>query len=165
MPPTRRDCMLTFAGAGIALVAACSAGPVPIVYEYSSAETQLPPADGIITDDALSLFNAYRLENRLETVQADAELGRGAFEHARAMAGVGRISHDRLNARLQALSVTNGAENVGFGQTSILQVMEEWAASPGHRRNLLGPFSRFGMALATDERENRVPYWAMLLAA
>lgn len=95
---------------------------------------------------------------------ADPVLSRAALEHARAMARSGRMSHAGFRRRMSRINAGAAAENVAFGQTSVSSVMQGWATSPGHLKNMLGAYSRVGVAVATNPASGNRPYWAMVVS-
>lgn len=116
------------------------------------------------------LVNVERAKYGLGAVTYEARLDAAAEGHANVMGAVARMAHDGLGdgdpgARARAAGWTRSwGENVAVGQTSPEQVMVEWMASPGHRRNILDPtFTRLGVSYATgvDGR----PYWAQEFGA
>ena len=42
------------------------------------------------------------------------------------------------------------AENVAYGPTTGKAVVDLWKNSPGHRRNMLGPYKYIGIGIAKD---------------
>ncbi len=69
----------------------------------------------------------------------------GFFAHA---GSDGSTVSDR--ARVPGCTWTGLAENIASGQTSPDAALTAWINSPGHRRNLLGPYERMGQARAGD---------------
>lgn len=129
----------------------------------------LPVAAGaasqVVTGQALGAVNAYRAANGRGAVSSDPVLGQAAAEHAIAMARSGRLGHDRFRARMRRNGISgSAAENVAVGQADIAAVLAAWQRSRGHRRNLLGGFSRVGLAVARDPASGNRPYWTMILA-
>lgn len=119
----------------------------------------------IVTGKALGPLNAYRKTKRRGALASDATLGRAALEHSKTMAKTGRLNHDRFRARLRSHGIAGAAaENVATGQPSLTSVIASWKNSRGHRRNMLGNFSRVGVAVARDPASGNRPYWTMILA-
>lgn len=119
----------------------------------------------IVTARALGTLNAYRKSNRRNAVTGDARLGKAALDHSVAMAKSGRLNHNRFRARLRSHGIAGAAaENVAMGQTNVAAVMASWQNSRGHRRNMLGKFTRVGIAVARNPASGNRPYWTMILA-
>lgn len=129
----------------------------------------VPPAQAassaIVTGRALGAVNAYRKANGREALKADSALGRAARDHSIAMAKAGRLNHTQFRSRLRKFKISGtAAENVASGQTDIAAVLASWQKSRGHRRNMLGRYSRVGVAVARDPTSGNRPYWTMILA-
>lgn len=159
----RRTLILTGASTLAAGLAGCASSTVtPYTGELAYSA---PTAAGIVTDDALAAVNAFRRSRGRGPLRTDPTLGRAAQDHAIAMARQGRISHDRFSRRIRAAGITTGAaENVAAGQPDLAAALRAWENSRGHRANLLGDFSRLGVALARHPASGNRPYWAMILA-
>jgi len=116
----------------------------------------------IVTNNALAAVNAYRRANGRGNLRTDATLGRAAQSHSISMARSGRISHRQFKQRMRQFGIKGyAAENVASGQKDIERVLRAWKRSSGHRRNMLGNYSRVGLAVAY--RGDR-PFWTMMLA-
>ncbi|MEX3008931.1 CAP domain-containing protein [Hoeflea sp. TYP-13] len=119
----------------------------------------------IVTGQALGRLNAYRSANRRGALKSDATLGRAALDHSKAMARSGRLNHKRFRARMRKYGIAGAAaENVAMGQPNVASVIASWQTSRGHRRNMLGNYSRVGLAVARDPASGNRPYWTMILA-
>ncbi len=53
----------------------------------------------------------------------------------------------------------NAAENIAAGSFSLESLMRSWMKSPGHRRNILGPYTQIGASVATSGRGPS--YWCV----
>lgn len=101
----------------------------------------------------LERTNAFRREHGQAPLEEDARLTADARAFAAYLARTGKFSHtadgrtpaDRANA--VGYDYCRIAENIAFGEDSrgfqsetlAKMLMDGWAASPGHRRNLLDP--------------------------
>jgi uncharacterized protein YkwD len=112
--------------------------------------------------------NAFRVEQGLAKVQADAKLTRTAQEFARFMARSGQFAHDADGATPADRARRHGydycmvAENIGylfrtrgFSSDELAQgLMEGWIRSPGHRKNLVDPdATEIGVGIARAEND------------
>jgi uncharacterized protein YkwD len=115
--------------------------------------------------DLAAALNAYRASVGLAPVVADAELTAAAMAHAQDMALYGYFSHtgrdgstSGTRAGRAGCSFRAAAENIAMGQTSESQVLQNWADSAGHRRNMLNrSYARFGLGRAGN-------YWVLMFA-
>ncbi|WP_411838317.1 CAP domain-containing protein [Paracoccus sp. ME4] len=130
--------------------------------------TAPPMPDSQAMADAV---NRLRAQAGAPALQAHPALARAAADQACAMAGRGRLSHaggGGVKARTRAAGYgasAIAAENIAAGQPDAGAALSSWAASGGHRANLLNPRLRhlgIGRAVAAD---GRTPFWSLVLAA
>jgi len=108
-------------------------------------------------NDPLAAVNAERAREGLEPLAYDAALQAAAASWASQMATTGVLTHGDFLGRISAIYPNAPAsENIAQGQTSAIDVVDDWATSPGHKRNMLGPYSHAGMASATGPGG---PWW------
>ncbi|NJW52586.1 CAP domain-containing protein [Salinimicrobium oceani] len=112
--------------------------PAPV--EYSSIETEI-----------LDLVNAYRAQKGLSELVDLAEGSVQAASHNEHMIENDEVCHDFFGNRYQALvnSVNAKAvsENVAFGFRTADAVVNAWIKSDGHRKNLEGDHTHFGISV------------------
>lgn len=106
-------------------------------------------------------LNAFRAENKLPPLSYSATLAGAAHSHARDMAARNSLDHNGFKERAR-MSGGTAAENVSWGCDDQPCAIKQWAASPGHRRNmLLKGVSAYGIASASAEGGRK--YWVMML--
>ncbi|MDO5605020.1 MAG: CAP domain-containing protein [Paracoccus sp. (in: a-proteobacteria)] len=136
-----------------------------------AGQANCQPPSAAETAGALATTNALRARHGLAPLRLDATLQRAAQGHACDMARLGLMGHGAGGnsgpaARIKALGYRPRitAENIAAGHFSLDRVMGEWAASPGHRRNVtitgLRDFG-IGRAVAADGRS---VFWAAIYA-
>ncbi len=142
---------------GLAL-AGCSGTP-PASHAVVSAST----ADAAA---AAALISEYRTAHGLPPVSVDPRLNQAAESQARAVAGVGALSHGDFSGRMTSLGIRgHAAENLSAGSRSVDQAIARWKASPGHNDNLLMlQARRIGLARADSDGSRYGRYWALVLA-
>jgi len=107
--------------------------------------------------ELLSAINGERRAHRLPPLRVDPKLEQAAQGHADDMLARSYYGHASPEGAM-VLDRTRRAgypshavgENIGKGQTSVLEVVEGWMESPEHRRDILHPFFRdtgFGLAI------------------
>jgi uncharacterized protein YkwD len=112
-------------------------------------------------DNLVAHHNAQRVG--LPALTRDARLDRAAQLHAENMARQGRMSHvldgRGPGARVcdQGVCRIGVGENVAMGQRTTGEVMAAWMASPGHRANIQGRYSRIGVGYSGG-------YWCVVFA-
>ena len=128
--------------------------------------TVLWAVSGAANPQTLDALNTYRTDNGRAPVVYSHELERVARAHGMDMESKGFFSHTGSNGsglgdRLRAggYSYCFAAENIAKGQTSLGAVMNSWAKSKGHRKNMLHrKATAFGLFRAPDN------IWVMVLA-
>ena len=85
------------------------------------------------------------------------------------MAKVGIMAHFGIGDGLPESRVRNAgytasadAENVAWNEPDAVSVMTAWLTSPGHRANIVGPYSDFGGAVVQGKLG---PYWCTVFGA
>lgn len=116
---------------------------------------------------ATQALNDYRASEGRQAVTYSTTLEAAARAHAQDMAERGFFDHRGSDGSTVSHRVTRQgygwcfvAENIAKGQVSLEDVMQAWATSPGHRRNML---SQQAQDFALVEAPGRI--WVMVLAA
>jgi uncharacterized protein YkwD len=107
-----------------------------------------------IESNILDLVNEHRNSLNLEPLQPIAEISVEAESHNYYMLEVGKVSHDNFGVRYENLVETIGAkavsENVGYGYRTAEAVVNAWLKSDGHKKNIEGNHSHFGVSVVDD---------------
>ena len=122
---------------------------------YSQPKTNLISVDvaempeGVlpIHENMLDRANSERARHGRQPLVLDMTLCRQCHGQSMTMARHLRMRHGSWNA----------AENIAAGQSTMTSVMRTWMNSPGHRNNILGNWTRFGVAAARGR--NGQIYW------
>lgn len=108
-----------------------------------------------IESDILTLVNEHRKSLNLEALAPIAEISVEAESHNYYMLEVGKVSHDNFGERYENLVNSVGAisvsENVGYGYRTAEAVVNAWINSDGHKKNIEGNHSHFGVSVVEDE--------------
>jgi uncharacterized protein YkwD len=156
--------------AWVSVVSSAYAGLVQLIRQAVAQSVQTVAGAGGSEDHALeqqvlALVNVERTKGGLAPLVYDGRLDLASERHNQQQALTGRMAHDGIGdgtpgERIRATGVTtNWGENVATGQLSAEQVVREWMASPGHRRNIMDPtFRRLGVSY-TVGGDGRT-YWA-----
>lgn len=108
-----------------------------------------------IESEILDLVNQHRKSLTLEPLEPIAEISVEAESHNFYMLEVGKVSHDNFGIRYENLVETVGAksvsENVGYGYRTAEAVVNAWLNSDGHKKNIEGNHSHFGVSVVDDE--------------
>lgn len=113
---------------------------VVVDYAYSPDETAL--AD---------LINEYRVSQGLNPLQTINHISYKAEEHDNYMIANKVVNHDQFEERsrniMQVLGAVKVNENVAYNYSTPHSVLTAWLASPGHKANIEGDFTHFGISI------------------
>ncbi len=116
---------------------------IVVDYSYTDAE--------IVT---MNLVNNYRVSQGLNALEKINHISHKSEEHDNYMIENNATSHDNFVARSENIMKVLGAktvgENVASGFSTPQAAFDAWLASPGHKENIVGNFTHFGVAI----REN-----------
>mgnify|MGYP005993037531 CR=1 FL=1 len=116
---------------------------------------------------ARQMINGLRAEQGLGPVKPSSRLEQAAMAHAMDMSRNTFFAHQGSDGSslMQRVRRTGYgpcvvAENIAQGQGSLTEVMTGWAASDGHRKNLLNSkITEYGLVKAPGD------YWVMVLGS
>ena len=127
---------------------------------FGPASAQASPQ----ADQVLALVNAHRVQAGCVPLVQNGHLQIAAQKHSAEMASLSRFSHrgvNGFNSQQRASAAGYGArvvENIAAGQQGPREVVADWMASPGHRRNILNCNARStGIGIAEGGRYG--VYW------
>jgi len=105
--------------------------------------------------ETLDAINDYRISQGLTVLHQLDDITIEAFDHTKYMVSLNVVNHDNFNNRYQNLVNEIGAkavsENVGFGYRTAEAVVKAWINSEGHRKNIEGNYTHFGISVDQDE--------------
>ena len=111
-----------------------------------------------LVSDILRQTNQFRKSQGLPELIIDQQLNALAQKHSADMAR-GRVSFGHAGfakreakANREIKGLHGFAENVAYGATSANEVVTLWKNSPGHRRNMLGPYKYIGIGTAMNSK-------------
>ena len=113
-------------------------------YQYNAVEKEI-----------LDEINLYRETLGYGQLRPMAELSIESEDHNEYMIEKGTVSHDNFAQRASSLMNDVGAksvaENVGYGYRTSQAVVNAWLKSKGHRENIEGDYTHFGVSVRQDE--------------
>jgi len=120
-----------------------TSSPVNVKYNYTNDELEV-----------LTLINNYRTSKGLNTLEKVDYIAVVSEGHDNYMISVGEVSHNNFQDRYEAL-VTNlhaktVSENVAYNYSTPQGVFNAWLASDGHRLNMEGNFTHFGISIRAN---------------
>ena len=125
------------------------------IYSYSTIEIEI-----------MDLINAYRVSTGLKALAKVNYISYKAEEHNKYMISNNIVTHYGFDARYldikKVLGATGMGENIAFGFTSAQAVVNAWLASPGHKANIVGNFTHFGISVRADS--NGKKYYTNIFA-
>lgn len=122
------------------------------------------PVSPVSPSSVIAALNAERSWFELEPLIESPTLNAAALAWAKSLGDRRVLEHGDFFKRISAVVPGHAiAENIAEGQQTVAQVVASWMASPGHRANILGPYSQAGHGEAIDERGNR--YWVVDFAS
>ena len=125
--------------------------PVP-----GSGPTQVP--NSLITD-VFNELNLLRNKNGLSPFKNDEGMRVKAQSHSVDMAKALQLSHTGFPDRVESVHPnTRAAEDVEYNsRTTAVLIVQQWAQSAPHLRNILGDYNLIGLGAATGSDNN--DYW------
>lgn len=124
------------------------------IEEMDSANLTAKPAPVVYTDieyDVMELINSYRSDQGLPQLQYLDEGSVQAASHNQHMIENNEVCHDYFGNRYEALVKSVNAravsENVASGFRTAEAVVNAWIKSEGHRKNLEGEHTHFGISV------------------
>jgi len=120
-------------------------------YDYSSSELEL--AD---------LINEHRVSLGLNPLQLVNHVSYKSEEHNAYMIARKVVNHDLFPERSENIIEVLGAvkvnENVAYNFVSSSSALNAWLNSPGHRANIEGNFTHFGLSIRVDAETGKKYY-------
>ncbi len=112
-------------------------------YDYSPDELQLA-----------QLINQYRVSQGKNELQIVNHISYKSEEHNQYMIDNNVVNHDyfeeRSNNIIAVLGAVKVGENIAYNFTTPNSVLYAWLQSPGHKANLDGDYTHFGIAIAVN---------------
>ena len=151
------------------LAAIALAAVVTLAPGTAAASCRAPADASVSAGHLVQSANALRARHGLPPLRFNRALAGAAQQHACDMALNGLRSHRgsrgstvMVRARQNGYRACTIAENVAWDYPRATQVSGGWAASPGHRSNILHPrVSELGVGIAQGAKG---PSWVLVLA-
>jgi uncharacterized protein YkwD len=127
----------------------------------SSESTTASPAAKVMTYtynsteiETMSLINAYRVSIGLNALKEINHISFKSEEHNNYMITNNVVNHDDFVSRseniMQVLGAKSVAENIAYNYNSPQTAVDAWLKSPGHKANIEGNFTHFGLAVKVN---------------
>ena len=122
-----------------------------ILYSYNTIELE-----------TMSLINAHRVSKGLNALEKINHMSYKSEEHDLYMIANNVVNHNDFVARSENIKKTLGAssvsENIAYNYNTPQAVLSAWLASPGHKENIEGNFTHFGIAIKADPATGKKYY-------
>jgi uncharacterized protein YkwD len=117
------------------------------VVNYSYSESEI---------ETMKLINEYRVSVGLNPLEKINHISYKSEEHDYYMINNNVVNHNDFVARSENIMKVLGAktvsENIAYNYSTPQAALNAWLASPGHKENIEGDFTHFGISI----RENPV---------
>ena len=131
-------------------IAEASAQKVTI-YTYSATELQ-----------TMDLINSYRISKGLNPLEKINHISYKSEEHDNYMIANNVVNHNDFVARseniIKVLGAKTVSENIAYNYSTPQAALNAWLASPGHKENIEGDFTHFGISIRENPTTGRKYY-------
>lgn len=131
----------------------------------SSTTTEAPITNYAYNDselETMQLINDYRVRIGLNALQKINHISYKCQEHNAYMIANNVVNHNDFTARSEnimgVLGAKNVGENVAYNYKTSEAVLQAWLESPGHKENIEGNFTHFGLSVTTDPATGKKYY-------
>jgi uncharacterized protein YkwD len=125
-------------------------------YDYSEEELELA-----------NLINAYRVSVGLNSLEIVNHISYKSLEHNEYMIGNKVVNHDYFESRANNIKYLLGAvrvgENIAYNFSTPTSALYAWKNSPGHKANLEGDYTHFGISITIDPETGKKYYTNMFM--
>ena len=132
----------------------CSSDSESVSVPTTATETPRSYSHDATELELLDLVNTYRVDNNLNPLEIIEHISFKSSEHNDYMISTNTVNHDGFTERKTNLQQVLGAyrvgENVAFGYSSPQAALNAWIGSPGHKANLEGDYTHYGISIRVD---------------
>jgi len=125
-------------------------------YDYSADELQLA-----------TIINDYRASHGLNTLEIVNHISYKSEEHNEYMIDNNVVNHDyfeeRSNNIIEVLGATKVGENIAYNFSTPNAALYAWLNSPGHKANLDGDYTHFGISITINPATGKKYYTNMFM--
>lgn len=125
-------------------------------YDYSQDELKLA-----------QIINEYRASQGLNTLDIVNHISYKSLEHNDYMINNNVVNHDFFSQRaeniIEVLGATKVGENIAYNFSTPNAAMYAWLNSPGHKANLDGDYTHFGISITVNPSNGKKYYTNMFM--
>lgn len=112
--------------------------------------------------ETMKLINDYRLSIGLNALEKINHISFKCEEHNNYMIANNVVDHNDFTSRSNNIIAVLGAkkvgENVAYNYRTSEAAVRAWLDSPGHKENIEGDFTHFGLSVTTDPKTGKKYY-------
>lgn len=112
--------------------------------------------------ETMELINEHRISVGLNRLEKINHMSYKSEEHDNYMIANNVVNHNDFTARSENIMKTLGAksvsENIAYNFNTPESVLKAWLASPGHKENIEGNFTHFGIAIKENPANGKKYY-------
>jgi uncharacterized protein YkwD len=154
---------LSFFAAILSLMVSCTAEdtapsqetsetlPIVLNYDYSPVELE-----------TMALINDYRVSIGLNALEKINHVSHKSEEHDNYMIANNVVNHNDFEARsaniMKVLHAKNVSENIAYNYNSAKGAFDAWLKSDGHKQNIEGNFTHFGISIRENPANGKKYY-------
>jgi uncharacterized protein YkwD len=122
------------------------------------------------TQDEMKLaevINNYRISKGFNTLEIINHISYKSLEHNQYMIDNNVVNHDffeeRSNNIIQVLGAVKVGENIAYNFSTPNSALHAWLQSPGHKANLDGDYTHFGISITVNPATGKKYYTNMFM--
>lgn len=112
--------------------------------------------------ETMKLINDYRLSIGLNALEKINHISFKCEEHNNYMIANNVVDHNDFTSRsnniISVLGAKKVGENVAYNYKTSDAAVRAWLDSPGHKENIVGDFTHFGLSVTTDAKTGKKYY-------
>lgn len=124
-----------------------------LVVNYTYNDTEI---------ETMKLINEYRVSIGLNALERINHISFKCEEHNKYMIENNVVDHNDFVARSSNMTSILGAkkvgENVAYNYKTAEAAVRAWLDSPGHKENIVGDYTHFGLSVTTDPATGKKYY-------
>jgi uncharacterized protein YkwD len=112
--------------------------------------------------ETMKLINDYRVSIGLNALEKINHISFKCEEHNNYMIANNVVDHNDFTSRsnniISVLGAKKVGENVAYNYKTSEAAVRAWLDSPGHKENIVGDFTHFGLSVTTDAKTGKKYY-------
>lgn len=125
--------------------------PIVLNYDYSPVELE-----------TMALINNYRVSIGLNALEKINHVSYKSEEHDNYMIANNVVNHNDFEARsaniMKVLHAKSVSENIAYNYNSAKGAFDAWLKSEGHKKNIEGDFTHFGLSVRENPANGKKYY-------